>query len=387
LENVNNQRRALSAGKQDLAGTNSKYTALLGSIPQKERELLEISRQQSIKNNIYTFLLQKREETALSYASTVPDSRLIDVAETADTPVNPKPKMVYLMAILGALAAGILGISIREAINNNIVSRTEIEKYTAAPILGEIVNDNSKRAIVIAEGVRSYIAEQFRQLRTSLGYLGINNRKKRVLVTSTISGEGKSFVSSNLGVSLALMGKKVVMLELDLRKPKLSDQFEMRRDIGITNYLIGAKAIDQIQFKVPNIPNLTLIPSGPIPPNPSELIMGEKMIELLNELDKEFDYIIIDTAPVSPVTDAYILSPLCDATLYVVRYGVTPKSYIQKMDEQNRIRELKNRAIIFNGVKDRGFTKNTYGYGYAYVTEAEEKGKGNLFTKKKKANV
>jgi capsular exopolysaccharide synthesis family protein len=220
--------------------------------------------------------------------------------------------------------------------------------------------------LVVAPGQRTVIAEQFRQLRTSMAYIGINSRKKKILITSTISGEGKSFIASNLAVSLALTDKKVVLLELDLRKPRISQLFDVSREVGITNYFIGNKDADHIIKRTEVSNNLFIIPSGAIPPNPSELILNGKLDELLQYLDTIFDYILIDTAPIGPVTDAYILSPLCDATLYVVRHKVTPKGYIKMLDENIKIRGLKNLAIVFNGVKTRGMGGINYGYGYGY---------------------
>lgn len=384
LENVRNQVRSLEVGRNNVSAANNQYASMLQRLPSKERELLDISRQQSIKNSIYTFLLQKREETALSYFSTVADSRIIDVAETGGV-VSPKKNSIFLGALAVALVLGIAFVEIKDMLNRSVMFRSEIEKFTRVPILGEIAYDQSDKALVISEGKRSFIAEQFRQLRTSLGYLGVNSRKKKIMLTSSISGEGKSFITANLGVSLALMGKKVVILELDLRKPKLSDAFNVSRAKGISNYFIGDMEAEEI-IKNTEIANLFIIPSGPIPPNPSELIMNGKMQGLLDYLESHFDYVIIDTAPVNPVTDAFILSPMCDATLFVIRHGYTPKIYLQKLDEQNRIRELKNMAIVFNGVKNRGYGNYGYGYGYGYgytddSTEKEKK------RKPKKANT
>jgi tyrosine-protein kinase Etk/Wzc len=383
LENIRSQRRSLEAGKGDLAATNNRYSSLLRTIPEKERELLGISRQQGIKNNIYTFLLQKREEAALSYASTVPDSRIVDRAESTDGPVSPKRSMIYMTAIISALVLGIGSISAKDMLTRTIQGRQEIEKYTNTPILGEVVHAKTSSPLVVGEGKRTVIAEQFRHLRTSLGYLGINSKKKKVLLTSSISGEGKSFVTANLGISLALMGKKVVLIELDLRKPKLADAFGIDRKVGITNYLIEQKEAVEI-IRNTTVNNLFLIPSGPIPPNPSELLLNGRMQELLTYLEGQFDYILIDTAPVSPVTDAYILSPICDATLYLVRDGYTPKVFVQKMDDGNRIHTLKNMAIVYNDIKSKGFGKYGYGYGggygygygYGYAEEEKEVKKG-----------
>lgn len=368
LENVHSLRRNLEAGRGNLTGTSNQYASILKTLPQKERGLVEISRQQSIKNGIYSFLLQKREETALSYNSAVADTRIVDRADTGVDPVSPKALLIYLVAIVAALGLGGGLIAVREIFNQNIVFRSEIEQYTAVPVIGEVMQETSDSPFVIEEGRRTFIAEQFRQLRTSLAYIGINNRKKKILITSTIGGEGKSFISSNLAISLALTNKKVVLLELDLRKPKLSPLFNVSREVGLTNYFIGNKDADHIIKSTVINKNLFIIPSGAIPPNPSELIMNGRLEELLKYLDTIFDYIIIDTAPISPVTDAYLISPLCDATLYIVRHGVTPKMFIKKLDDNTRMSVLKNMAIIFNGVKNRGLGTNAYGYGYGYTS-------------------
>jgi tyrosine-protein kinase Etk/Wzc len=387
LENISSLRHNLEAGKRNLSGTSKSYASILKGLPQKEKGLVDISRQQSIKNGIYSFLLQKREETALSYNSAVADTRIVDNADSEVNPVSPKKILIYLVAVFGAFGAGIGLIAIREVLNQNIVFRSEIEQYTSVPVIGEIMQEDSGSPFVIEEGRRTFIAEQFRQLRTSLAYIGVNSRKKRILITSTISGEGKSFVAANMAISLALTNKKVVLLELDLRKPRLSELFGVSRDTGLTNYFIGNKDADHIIKSTAVNSNLFIIPSGAIPPNPSELILNGRLDELLVYLETIFDYILIDTAPVSPVTDAYILSPLCDATLFIIRHGVTPKAYIKMMDDNARIHTLKNTAIIFNGVKNRGLKGYGYGYGYGYGDnngyndESKNRGKKNSVKK------
>jgi capsular exopolysaccharide synthesis family protein len=377
LENIKSQRRNLIAGREDMSATNNQYASMLKGIPEKERELLGISRQQAIKNNIYTFLLQKREETALSFASAVADSRVIDQAESNDVPVSPKRKLVYLAAILAALVLGIAVVYIKNALTRTVQDRNDIEKYTSMPLLGEIVYDYSKSRIVISEGKRSIIAEQFRQLRTSLSYMGVNESHKKIMITSSISGEGKSFIALNLGISLSLMNKKVVLMELDLRKPKLSEQFNIPRQGGLSTYLIGNLSMEET-LKATHIPNLFLVPSGPIPPNPSELISNGRLGELISYLDTQFDFILIDTAPVNPVTDAFILSPFCDVTLYVVRDSYTPKIFLKKLVEKLKTKSLINPAIVYNGIKGKGFGKygygygNGYGYGYGYTEDDKD---------------
>ena len=272
---------------------------------------------------------------------------------------------------MGRFCLGVVIIYLKDILTRTVQQRTDIEKYTDIPFLGEVNYDRSKTPFVISEGKRSFIAEQFRQLRTSLGYMGVDETHKRILLTSSISGEGKSFIAINLGISFALMGKKVALLELDLRKPKLSEQFGISRKEGLSNYLIGKIQPDQI-IKGTSFENLFLIPAGPIPPNPSELISNGRLGELLTYLEKTFDYIIIDTAPVNPVTDAYIISPLADVTLFVIRHDYTPKMFLQKLEQQHKISTLKNPAIIYNGIRGKGVNKYGYGYGYGY-TEDEEK--------------
>ena len=372
LENIESQRQNLLAGRADLTATSNEYGSMLKTIPTKERELLSITRQQVIKNNIYTFLLQKREETALSFASAVADSRILDHAETSDVPVSPRKKLIYLGAFLSAIFIGIGFIIIKDMLTRTVQERADIEKYTDIPFLGEVNYDRSKTPFVISEGKRSFIAEQFRQLRTSLGYLGLDENHKRILLTSSISGEGKSFIAINLGISFALMGKKVALLELDLRKPKVSEQFKISRQAGLSNYLIGKLSPDDI-IKNTSFDNLFLIPAGPIPPNPSELISNGRLAELLTHLEQSFDYIIIDTAPVNPVTDAFIISPLADVTLFVIRHDYTPKVFLQKLTQQHKISTLKNPAIIYNGIRGKGVNKYGYGYGYGYGYTEDEK--------------
>ena len=367
LQAIQVQRKSLQVGTTGMTEERNRYAAMLNTIPKKERELLQISRQQSIKNSIYTFLLQKREETALSLAATASDSRLIDRAHSTIKPVSPKSKLTIVIAVAIGIFAGIFFVSMKEVLNPNVMFRSEIEGATSIPIIGEIANEPSKNPVIVADGKRTLIAEQFRQLRTSLSYIGINAENKRILVTSTVSGEGKSFISLNLALTLAFAGKKVLLMELDLRKPKLSTYLGINSSKGITNYFIGDRDARKIIRQTSINENLFIIPSGPIPPNPSELIMNGNMEELFSFLEGIFDYIVIDTAPVSPVTDAYILSPYCDATLYVIRHGVTPKTALAKIDKSNKLGGLKNMAIVFNGVKSRGIGKYGSNYGYGYT--------------------
>jgi len=341
---------------------------MLSTIPQKERDILEISRDQNVKNSIYSFLLQKKEESELSYASTLSDSRVINSAQASKYPVSPNKQLIFIVAILAALALGILIITAKDFLSTKILYRKDLESMTAIPVLGEIAQNDSKESIVIESGKRSFIAEEFRKIRASLHFLGINTDNKKILVTSSIPGEGKSFVSGNFAISNALTGKKVCLIDIDLHNPGLGKMFgKTTEDPGISDYLTGKKQPEDIIKKVPEFENLFFVSSGAIHESPSELLLNGKIKDFIAYLETKFDLIILDTAPSVLITDAYYLTDLCDATLYIVRHKHTPKMIIKRIDETLEINPLNNVAIIFNGVKKRGFFKNNYGYGYDYV--------------------
>jgi len=383
LENVHSQQENLKANKENLSSTNGRYSSMLESMPQKEKDIVEISREQNIKTESYNFLLQKREQTALSLLSSPGDSRIIDKAQTTLTPVSPKKKLIYPGAFFLAFLLAIGLVTVNEMFKRTILYRKEIETYTSVPVVGEIVYAKSKDPLVIGDGKRTFIAEQFRNLRTTLPYIGLNGERKKLQVTSSVSGEGKSFIVANLGIGLALAGKKVVVLEFDLSDPTLSDKLNVGNiNKGLTDYLTGEAEPDEIIQRTSVHENLFIMPAGWLPENPSELIMSEKVPQLLKYLSGIFDYIIIDTAPVGLLSDAYVLSSYCDATLFVVRHKHTRKASIQRLDANNKINELKNMAIVFNGVRSRGFSRNGYGYGYGYGYIHKEKRKRKFLRKK-----
>ncbi|SIN90047.1 GumC family protein [Chitinophaga niabensis] len=379
MENINSLRANLNAGKEKLESANGRFMGILRSVPGKERALVEVSREREIKNNIYTFLLQKREETALAYAAAISDSRIVDAAESSAVPFSPKKMTVLAMAIIAGIVLVAAIITIRDMLNREIVEKAEIEKATAAPIVAEIMYDDNNEALVIGDGKRSLVAEQFRSLRTSLSYIGLNGDNKTLLVTSSISGEGKSFVSINLAASISLIRKKVVLLEFDLRKPMISKMLGIKREPGITNYLVGRNSISEMLQPVPGNEYLFVLPAGVIPPNPTELILNGRLEEMLSHLKTMFDYVIIDTAPVGLVTDARLLAPFADACLYVLRQQVTPKLHLKLIDELYRNKEVGKLNLVFNGVRPRGVAAAGYGYGYGYVDEPKKNGKRKRF--------
>lgn len=374
LENIRSLRRNLEASKGNLSSTNTGYAEALQAIPEKERALVEINRQKAIKSDVYKNLLNTKEQTELSYRSAVADSRVVDSAESSLFPVSPKKPFIYLVSIILALMAGIGYVSAKEFMTNKITFRSEIENYTSVPVIAEITHVSGRNLFVrnSKKLAKATLAEQFRQLRMALRLYRKQATKRRLMVTSSIGGEGKSFVSSNLAKSLASSGKKVVLIDFDMRNPKTSGVFNMGDKAGIKEYLSNESEIEEIIQKT-EYDNLFVIPAGGQAINPTELLLDSRLAKLLEYLDGSFDYILCDTAPIQPVTDAYIISEFCDTTLFVVRHRYTPKAMIQLLDENNKIKALKNLSIIFNGVKSRGFLAMTggigYGYGYGYGYE------------------
>ncbi|GGG12446.1 tyrosine protein kinase [Pontibacter amylolyticus] len=371
LENIQSQRENLLATRSNLLNTRSKYNTALQIIPENERELLDITRQLEIKNSVYTFLLQKREETALSFAPITTDSRVIDVAESSLWPVSPKPNLVYIIAFGMAILTGVVLITGKELLSGKILYRSEVENFIKAPIVAELSNI-SKRKSKVFEKPDAYVIEQFRHMRTTLGLYGRTFSKKKILVTSSIPGEGKSYVSSNLAYSLALSGKRVALLDMDLRNPNATTLFDSLNEEGITDYLNSEIEIAKI-IKETDLANLILIPAGTNIGDNSELLLNGRLETLFDLLEAEFDYIILDSPPASLVTDAYLLAEFCDITLFIVRHAYTPKSIVQRLELVTRTQPIKNLAIVFNGVKVRGFFKESYGYGYGYSVEGKYK--------------
>lgn len=372
LANVQNITKSLTNTKKELQGNSNQYQGSIKQLPGQERQFISIKRQQTIKESLYLYLLQKKEEAALSYASAVADSRIVDPAFAANNPIKPKKQLVYLMALALGLFLPVVYIYGRELFNNKVEGSSDLAKLTATPILGEILYNESSEAIVVNANSRKAIAEQFRAIRTNMQFLhGKKTAGKGTvtLLTSSMSGEGKSFVSTNIAAALAISGKKTVLLELDLRKPKVSKYMDLTNKVGLSNYLIGKAHINDI-IQPSNInENFFVIGSGPIPPNPSELLIGDEIEELFSYLRSNFDEIVVDTPPIGLVTDAQLLARLVDASIYIVRHKVTFKQQILKLNEIYKSDKFPKINIILNGVQVGGSYGYGYGYGYGYYSD------------------
>ncbi|MCF0075122.1 polysaccharide biosynthesis tyrosine autokinase [Dyadobacter sp. CY261] len=391
-ENVQNLKRGMAVTKRNLENINTQFSAGLRSIPKKEREFVGIKRQQSIKEELYLYLLQKREETALAYASTVTDSRLIDAPISTFKPIKPKKTLVWLGSGIAGVLIPILLINLLFMLNNTVQRREEIEKVTHSSILGEIgqmkgtINGVPGEESIIKMTSRSAVAEQFRALRTNLQYLGDGNCRV-IMFTSSIGGEGKSFVSINLAASLAYSDKRVLLIGLDLRKPTLHERLGVPNRFGASNCLIGqGHYVDYIQSTGVH-PKFDVLTSGPIPPNPSELLSNGKLPVLLKELREKYDYILIDSPPYGLVTDSALIAEHVDATLYLVRFNYTILDHLRRIGDLQRVRRFNNLAIIFNGVNygaGYGYGYGYGGYGYGYYSEESDGSNSSVTARLKK---
>lgn len=361
-ENIKSLQNALVLTRDNLQASSRQFQSKIWKVPSNERRLMEINRQQGIKQEIYLYLLQKREEAGLALASAAPNSRIIDSAIGRDFPTSPKKSAIYLAALMIGFLVPTAFVYIRDLVNTRVSDKGDIEYLTQAPILGEILRSTEKLALQVTEGKNTIIAESFRMIRANLHFATLGKDNKVILVTSSSSGEGKTFFSINLASSLALSGKKVVLLGFDLRKPKLLRHLGVSSKIGITDYLVtNDLSIDSLILPVSTVSDLYVIGEGTTVPNPAELMMSQKIKQLISELKERFDYIIVDTAPVGIVADAYNLTDLVDSSIYIIRDRYTFKTQLAIIEDIYLNKKLANPMIVYNDAKKKkGYT---YGYG------------------------
>lgn len=378
LANLRSTQSRLTITKADLEQKTRQLEAEVKNVPATERIFIDLSRQQQIKHELYVYLLQKREETAISKTATVSNSRVIDPPKAAASPFSPKRSGTLLAGLIIGLIVPSSFIYLRDVLNTRLRNRDDIKKLTSTPIIGEIIRSRHKEPLVVSKHSRSAIAEQFRTLRTNLAFYLTDANQKTILLTSSMSGEGKSFVALNLATILAMTGKRIVVMEMDLRKPNLSEKLNHANEIGFTNYVLNTKLTPSEILRPSGIhDNLLLIGSGPIPPNPAETILSHRLDELMAHLNNHFDYIIIDAPPIGLVTDAQLLSRHADLTLYLVRLGYTHKAQLQIAEDLYRHRKMNQLAILVNDIDSKG----GYGYGYGYGDGYYEHGNKNPWWK------
>lgn len=378
LESLKNIKATINTAMDGLKQKKQTAEAELRGLPLKSQEYLEILRLVESKQDLYKILQTKREETAISKASNVSNSQVIDKASVVTTPIKPNRRAIQIFAILVGLAIPVLFIFLNEILNDKITTRYDIERITATPILGEVGHSFAGNSLVVNKTTRSMVAEQFRIVRSNLQFVLGKTEKPVIMVTSSFSGEGKSFACTNLGAVMALTGKKTIILEFDIRKPKILTGLKMPKRPGITNFLIQKADLAELIAPVPGSDNLFVLGCGPVPPNPAELLLESAVVEMFEYLKKNFDVVIVDTAPVGMVSDAMTLGKFADCTLYLVRQRHTFKKQIGLIDDFHKENKLPKISIIINDVKLKpgygyyGYGRYGYGYGYNYKSYYDE---------------
>ncbi|MBV1681513.1 polysaccharide biosynthesis tyrosine autokinase [Bacteroides stercoris] len=368
LTTINSVYKGLLITKADLDRQAGKYAGQISNAPAQERRFVSIQRQQEIKAGLYLMLLQKREENNIALAATANNAKIIDDALADDIPISPNKKIIYLAALVLGFGIPVAVIYILSLLSYRIEGHSDVERLTRVPVIGDVpLNDsNEKYTIAVRENDNDIMAETFRSLRTNLLFMLGDPDKKVILVTSTTSGEGKTFIASNLAVSLALLGKKVVIVGLDIRKPGLNKVFHIsHKERGITQYLVAPQSTDlrsMIQSSDLSA-NLNILPGGTIPPNPTELLARKSLDDAIELLKKDYDYVVLDTAPIGMVTDTQLIARVADISVYVCRADYTHKNDYQLINELYANKRLPGLCTVINGLDMK---KKKYGYYYGY---------------------
>ncbi len=371
--------KGLQITKADLQREAKRFSQRISDAPTQERQFVSIARQQEIKAGLYLMLLQKREENAITLAATANNAKIIDAAIPDEAPVAPKNMMILLAALVLGVGLPVGVIFLISLTQVSIEGRADVEKLTTLPVIGDIpvADDLKGSSIAVFENQNNLMSETFRGIRTNLQFL-LEEGQKVVMVTSTVSGEGKSFVSANTAISLSLLGKKVVIVGLDIRKPGLNKVFNLStKEQGITQFLTDPKRniMDLVQQSDINA-NLFILPGGAVPPNPTELLARKGLEEAIEQLKQHFDYIVLDTAPVGMVTDTQLISRVADLTVYVCRADYTRKSEFSLVNELAVTNKLPRISIAINGLD---LKKKKYGYYYGYGKYGKYYGYGKRY--------
>lgn len=364
--------------KADLDREASRFSRRISDAPGQERQYVSIARQQEIKAGLYLMLLQKREENAITLAATANNAKIIDEPVAEGGPVSPKPKTIYMIALVLGVGLPVGVIFLIGLTKFKIEGRGDVEKLTRLPIVGDVPLTAEKTgSIAVFENQNNLMSETFRNVRTNLQFM-LGNGQKVILVTSTVSGEGKSFISANLAISLSLLGKKVVIVGLDIRKPGLNKVFNIsRKEQGITQYLSDPEKnlMDFVQLSDVS-KSLYILPGGTVPPNPTELLARDGLDKAIETLKKNFDYVVLDTAPVGMVTDTLLIGRVADLSVYVCRADYTRKAEFTLINELAENNKLPNLCTVINGLD---LQKKKYGYYYGYGKYGKYYGYGKRY--------
>ncbi len=355
-------KASLGTEQSELQTRNDQMMGNIYKVPTQERIYLDFTRQQNVMQNLYTYLLQTREQTAVSKSNNIGPIRMIDEPQRGALPWFPNIVLISIVAIFLGLLIPSVTLFMQELLNTRVISTDDITAYTNVPVVASISHTKKSRELLVTKDSRNQVSEQFRALRTSLQFLMPGNSEKVLMTTSSMGGEGKSFTAINLAGAIAFTGKKVLLMEMDLRKPRISSALNVDNSFGFSDYVVSDAKISDIIKPSTIHPNCFLVGSGTRPPNPSELLVHEKTDKLFEEVRKEFDYIIVDCPAIGLVTDALLLSKYTDAVLYLVRQRYTYKKQINIIQGLANDKRFKKIDIIFNDVKD--IPGHDYGYSY-----------------------
>jgi len=363
-ENLKNLISSTNSAKRNLEDRVMVFNSQINQLPEKEREYIKLKRKFIQSENIVNYLILKEQETSIAKEGTEADHKILDPAGDKDSLIHlyPKNNLNFIIALLLGIGIPIIVITLKDFFNETIRSKSDLIKHTNIPILGVIGNSDKANSLVVIDNPKSVISESFRSLRTNIQYLASDKKNKVITITSSVGSEGKTFCSSNLSLIMASAGYKTVLIGADLRKPKTHQDFNIKNIKGLSSYLINQSSISEILNSSEN-ENLKIIVSGPVPPNPSELLNSEKMKELITDLKKDFEYIIIDTPPAGLVTDSVITMKFSDINLYVVRHNYTKRSMLNIINNLHETKQVENINIIIN---DFIVSSSSYGYGYGY---------------------
>jgi tyrosine-protein kinase Etk/Wzc len=361
-ENIKYILNTTEIAMQDLNTRLNGLNTEINKLPTTERQLVGYERKFNLNDAIYTFLLERRAEAQIAKASYMPGAQIIEPADIlGNKPIAPKKNLVYIIGLLLGFLLPIIVLRVKDVLQNKITENTDVNELVDLPVLGQIYKNNKKIELVVQNFPKSHMAESFRILRTGLHYFLTKNESSIILITSSFGQEGKSFISCNLAASLSLISKKTILLGFDLRKPKIFERLNINNDIGISSYLSNQASFEQV-LQHTNIENLDVITSGPIPPNPSELIVSPRTNDLFDFLKEKYEYIIIDTPPIGILSDTYVLMDKADLNIYVVRQNQTPRREFQYIINDLKEKKFKNLCIIINDVPL--LKKSKYGYDY-----------------------
>ncbi len=363
IENIENVINSSELTLEDINSRIFELESIIGDLPQNERILLNIQRKFNLNENIYNYLLEKRAEASITKASNISDHKVIDMPRLeSNLPIKPNTTLIYVISIMLGFFLPSIFISIYYLFNNKIIDKKDVDQITSVPLIGKIMHNDSGYNLVNIDSPKSAIAESFRSIRTNIQYLASDKIEKVICITSSVGGEGKTFVAMNLASIFSITRGKTILIGADMRKPKIFNDFNLSNDVGLSSYLSNQNTKDEVIQKT-EFENLDIILSGPIPPNPSELLSLEKMKDFIEELKKTYKHIIIDTPPIGLVTDGLVLMKYSDINIYVVRQNFTTKDMLNNFNETITKNNVLNMNLIVNDISN---DKTSHGYGYGY---------------------